>query len=121
MALSTITMQMLVAGFGACEIFGVEPGGWRYKMACLIPAPAVVGVIFWKYMGPWVAIPSSAICGSLMPIAYIGFFLLNNSKKYLGDNKPTGIKAIVWNIAMLIAITVSIASVCYYLYTIFSK
>ncbi|MHC4395546.1 MAG: divalent metal cation transporter [Planctomycetota bacterium] len=120
MALSTITMQMLVAGFAACEIFGAEPGGWRYKLACLIPAPAVVGVIFWKYMGPWVAIPSSAICGSLMPIAYVGFFILNNSKKYLGEDKPGGKKAIVWNIAMLIAILVSITSVCYYLYSIFS-
>ena len=120
MALSTITMQMLVAGFATCEIFGVEPGGWKYKLACLIPAPAVVGVIFWKYMGPWVAIPSSAICGSLMPIAYVGFFILNNSKKYLREDKPHGTKAIVWNIAMLIAIIVSITSVCYYLYSIFS-
>jgi len=120
MALSTITMQMLVAGFAACEIFGVEPGGWRYRLACLIPAPAVIGVIFWKYMGPWVAIPSSAICGSLMPIAYVGFFILNNSKKYLGDDKPRGAKALIWNIAMLLAIAVSLTSVCYYLYSVFS-
>lgn len=121
MALSTITMQMLVAGFGVCEILGIEPEGWRYRLACLIPAPAIVGVIFWKYMGAWVAIPSSAICGLLMPIAYVGFFILNNSEKYLGEDKPRGTKAVVWNIAMLVAIIVSVTSVCYYLYSILSK
>jgi len=117
MALSTITLHMIVCGFAVCELFGVEPGGWRYKLACLIPAPAVVGVIVWKYVGAWIAVPTSAICGLMLPIAYIGFFVLNNSQKYLKDDKPRGRKAIIWNIAMLIAIIVSLGSVGYYLYS----
>ena len=117
MTLSTITVHMLMCGFAVCEMFGVEPGGWRYRLACLIPAPAVLGVVFWKYMGPWVALPASAICGLLLPFAYIIFFILNNSKKYLGADKPTGMKAIFWNTGMLIAIIISITSACYYLYT----
>ena len=115
MALSSITMHMLICGFAACEVFGVEPGGWRYRLACLLPAPAVAGVVLWKYLGPWVAIPTSAICGLMLPIAFIAFFILNNSKKYLGKDKPRGIKAVVWNIAMLISIGVTIASIIYYL------
>jgi len=116
MTLSTITVHMLMCGFAVCEMFGVEPGGWRYRLACLLPAPAVSGVIFWKYMGSWIAVPASAICGLLLPFAYIIFFILNNSKKYLGTDKPVGTKAILWNIAMLIAIIVSITSAGYYLY-----
>ena len=119
MAMNAITLHMLVSGFAACELFGIEPGGWRYRLACLIPAPGVLGVILWKYMGPWIAIPTSAVCGLMLPIAYVGFFILNNSKKYLKQDKPSGTKAIVWNIAMLIAIVVSVASVCYYLYVQF--
>jgi len=115
MALSSITMHMLICGFAACEVFGVEPGGWHYRLACLIPAPAVVGVVLWNYIGPWIAIPTSAICGLMLPIAFIAFFILNNSKKYLGENKPTGIKALVWNIAMIISIGVTIISIVYYL------
>lgn len=115
MALSSITMHMLICGFAACEVFGVEPGGWRYRLACLLPAPAVAGVVLWKYLGPWIAIPASAICGLMLPIAFIAFFILNNSKKYLGKDKPRGIKALVWNIAMLISIGVTIASIIYYL------
>ena len=115
MALSSITMHMLISGFAVCEIFGIEPGGWRYRLACLLPAPAAAGVVLWKYLGSWVAIPTSAICGLMLPIAFIAFFILNNSKRYLGENKPTGVKALVWNIAMLISIGATVASIVYYL------
>ncbi|MHC4062047.1 MAG: divalent metal cation transporter [Planctomycetota bacterium] len=117
MTLSTITVHMLMSGFAVCEMFGIEPGGWRYRLACLLPAPAATGVIFWKHMGPWVAVPASAICGLFLPFTYIIFFILNNSKRYLGPDKPTGTKALLWNIAMLIAIIVSTVSACYYIYS----
>ncbi len=119
--LSSITLQMLMAGFGACEIFKWEPGGRAYKLACLIPAPAMLGVVLWKYMGTWIAVPTSAICGVMLPIAYIGFFLLNNNKKYLGDATPRGGKAFIWNLGMLIAIAASVGSASYYIYSHFIK
>jgi Mn2+/Fe2+ NRAMP family transporter len=115
MAFNAIIMHMLVSGFAVCEVFGVEPGGWKYKLACLVPAPGLLGVILWKYLGTWIAIPTSAICLLLLPIAYIGFFLLNNSKRYLGLNKPTGPKAFAWNTAMVVSILVIIVSGLYYL------
>jgi Mn2+/Fe2+ NRAMP family transporter len=118
MALSSITMHMLICGFAVCEVFGVEPGGWRYRLACLIPAPGVVGVVLWGYIGPWIAIPASAICGLMLPIAFIAFFILNNSKRYLGRDKPTGTKALIWNIAMLISIGATVASIVYFLPTL---
>ncbi|MHC4434785.1 MAG: divalent metal cation transporter, partial [Planctomycetota bacterium] len=102
-------------GFAACEIFGVEPGGWRYRLACLIPAPGVAGVVLWEYFRTWIAIPTSAICGLMLPIAFIAFFILNNSKRYLGEHKPTGTKALVWNIAMLVSISATMTSIIYYL------
>jgi Mn2+/Fe2+ NRAMP family transporter len=121
MALSSITMHMLICGFAACEVFGVEPGGWRYRLACLIPAPAMVGVVLWESMKTWIAIPTSAICGLMLPIAFIAFFILNNSKRYLGENKPTGVKALVWNIAMLISISATVASIVYYLVSLIRR
>ena len=117
MALSTITMHMLVSGFAFCEIFRKEPGGAAYRWACLIPAPGVLGVIVWKYMGPWIAVPTSAICGVLLPIAYIAFFILNNRKDYLGDDRPKGPAAWLWNAGMLAAIAATSASALYYLYS----
>ncbi len=117
MALSTVTVHMLMSGFAACELLGIEPGGWKYRLACLFPVPGFTGVILWKYMGPWVAVPASAVCGLLLPFAYVIFIVLNNKKAYLGDAKPTGTKALLWNLAMVAAVITSVVSAAYYLYS----
>jgi hypothetical protein len=116
MALTTLTVHMLLSGFAACELLGVEPGGWKYKLASLLPAPGVSGVILWKYMGPWIAIPTSAVCGILLPFAYVLFIILHNNKEYLGTAKPVGMKRLLWNLGMGLALATSIASVCYFVY-----
>lgn len=116
MALSTITLQMIVAGFALCEMFGIEPEGWRYRLACLLPAPAFIGVILWKHMGTWVALPAFTIGLVMLPIAYIGWFLLQNSSRFLGDARPRGRAALVWNGAMILALAVTLVSVGYTLY-----
>ncbi len=118
MALNAIVLHMLVSGFAVCEIFGIEPKGWKYKLATLIPAPGILGVILWSKIGTWIAIPTSAISLIMLPIAYIGFFLLNNSQKYLGADKPTGKLRFWWNTGMIIAILVTISSVVYFLVTV---
>jgi hypothetical protein len=117
MALSTLTVHMLMSGFAACELLGIEPGGWKYRLACLFPIPGFTGVILWKYMGPWIAVPTSAVCGLLLPFAYIVFILLNNKKAYLGAARPVGAKALLWNLAMIAALITSVASAAYYLYS----
>ncbi|UCE48386.1 MAG: hypothetical protein JSW47_22670 [Phycisphaerales bacterium] len=68
-------------------------------------------------MGTWVVVPTSAACGLLLPLAYVIFFVLNNSEKYIGCDKFTGRSAVIWNLGMLCALVASIASVCYYLYS----
>ena len=117
MVTSSITMQMLVAGFAICEMFKVEPGGRLYKWACLIPTPAFIGVITWARWGPKIAVVASAVCGLLLPIAYVGIFWLNNSKAFLKDDKPRGVRALAWNFLMLAAIAVVTTSALYYTFT----
>jgi hypothetical protein len=116
MAMTTLTVHMLLAGFAACELLGVEPGGWKYKLASLLPAPGMSGVILWKYMGPWIAIPTSAVCGILLPFAYALFIILHNKGAYLVTAKPAGLKRLLWNLGMGLALATSIASVCYFVY-----
>jgi len=60
MVMSTISMQMLVAGFAICEMFKIEPGGWTYRLGCLIPTPAFLGVLFWQKTSYWIAVPTAA-------------------------------------------------------------
>lgn len=118
MAMNAIILHMLVSGFAACEIFGVQPRSWKYRLATLIPVPGLLGVLFWSDIGTWIAIPTSAISLIMLPIAYIGFFLLNNSERYLGEDKPKGKVAFWWNTGMLLAILITVVSVGYYVVTV---
>jgi hypothetical protein len=42
----------------------------------------------------------------MMPLAYIGFFILQNKKSYLGDAVPKGKKGLIWNLLLALAILV---------------
>lgn len=113
MAVGSLVMHMLTCGFAASEMFGWPTNSLRYRLALLIPTPAVLGVFVWSTMGAYVVLPTSAICGVLLPIAYIGWLILNNRRDYLGSDMPTGRKRGLYNSAMLLCILTVVASVFY--------
>ncbi|MBM4032052.1 MAG: divalent metal cation transporter [Planctomycetes bacterium] len=106
MTLSSITLHMVVAAFIVCEALKVEPTGWRYRLASLIPVPGFFGAVFWGEVPLWLGVATSAICAILLPIAYVGFAVLHNRGRYLGADKPRGLRACLWNLAMAAAIIV---------------
>lgn len=113
MAVGSLVMHMLTCGFAASEMFGWPTNSLRYRLALLLPTPAVLGVFVWSTMGAYVVLPTSAICGVLLPIAYIGWLILNNRRDYLGDDMPRGRKRGLYNTAMLLCILTVVASVLY--------
>lgn len=105
MALSTIIILMLISGFTFCEILDKEPTGWPHRIGCFIAGIGVIGPFVWTGEAKfWLAVPTSTFGMMLLPIAYITFFLMMNSKKILGDDLPQGASKIKWNVLMLIAV-----------------
>ncbi|MDF1861587.1 MAG: divalent metal cation transporter [Verrucomicrobiales bacterium] len=105
MALSTIIILMLINGFCLCEALG-RPGDKKlHFLGSLIPG--LLGICFpliWTGESKAaLAVPTSVIGSSLLPIAYFIFLLMMNSKKLLGDAMPRGGKRVIWNVLMLIA------------------
>jgi Mn2+/Fe2+ NRAMP family transporter len=105
MALSTIIILMLINGFCLCEALG-RPGDRKlHFLGSLIPG--LLGICFpliWTGESKAaLAVPTSVIGSSLLPIAYFIFLLMMNSKKLLGDAMPRGGKRVIWNVLMLIA------------------
>jgi len=96
MALSTITLHMLCSAFVCSEIFGWKIGGWKYRAAALLPAVGVFGSVWWGKMAIWVAVPTNIVCGFFLPIAYLGFILLQRNRRYLGEDTPRGSKGAAW-------------------------
>ena len=103
MALSTITILMLISGFVICEIFGLPHSGWPFKLGCLAACTGVFGPFFWKEVGAYLAVPTSVFGFALLPIAYISFFLLFNQKSLLKEHLPSGLARFFWNVLLFVA------------------
>ena len=109
MALSSITMQMLCSGFACETMFGWKRGTPLYTVGTLLPGIGVLGAVFWSKIAMWIAVPTNIICGLLMPIAYVGFIILQRSKRYLGADRPEGAKGAAWIAGMALATAVLLA------------
>jgi hypothetical protein len=94
---------MVCCGFVATEVLGWKFGSGKYRLACLLPAPGILGAVLWKDIAIWVAVPTTLLCGFMLPIAYIGFIKLHRSKSYLGADKPEGSRATAWLGGMVIS------------------
>ncbi len=105
MALSSITLQMLTCGFVGVELFGLTVGTWKHRLATWLPVPGVLGCVYWTDIAVWVAVPTNIVCGIFLPAAYAGFCLLQRSRAYLGDDRPSGVFGAVW-LAAMVAITI---------------
>ncbi len=113
MAVGSLVMHMLCCGAAAGAMFNWPAHSLRYRLALLLPTPAVLGVFLWSTMGAYVILPTSAICGFLLPIAYIGWLFLNNNSDYLGADRPLGTRAMLYNAAMVLCIVTVLSSVAY--------
>lgn len=105
MAISTIIILMLMNGLAFQELLGRPGSKSAHFIGCAVSGLAgFVGPFIWTGQAKAAfAIPTSVIGGSLIPIAYYTFFLMMNSKKVLGENRPTGLSRIIWNTLMVIA------------------
>ncbi len=108
MAISTIIILMLINGFVVCEMLGLPSKGWVYRLGCVLPGiTGFLAPFLWKGEAKfWLAVPTSVFGFVLIPIAYITFALVLNSKSLLGEAMPKGGKRGVWNILMLIVVAV---------------
>ncbi len=106
MGMSSITMQMLCSGFACETMFGWKRGTVLHKVGTLLPAIGVLGAIYWQDIAMWVAVPTNIVCGLLLPLAYVGFIILQRSKRYLGAHRPEGAFGAAWVIGMMIATVV---------------
>jgi Mn2+/Fe2+ NRAMP family transporter len=100
MATGASTMLMLINGLCFCALLNVPAKGWPQRIGMMMPMVAILVPLFWKGAFMWLAIPTSVFCMTLLPFAYLSFFLLMNQKKYLGKDAPQGVKLALWNLLM---------------------
>ncbi len=106
MACGAISAHMICCGFTICEMFGLEYTPKRYRLFTLAPAIGILGVMIKSPI--WLPVLASAVAFTMLPIAYVSFFILNNKRSYMGDAVGKGWKRIVVNTILLIAVVMSL-------------
>lgn len=106
MACGAISAHMVCCGFTVCEMFGLEYTPKRYKIFTLVPAIGILGVMIKSPI--WLPVIASALAFTMLPIAYVSFFILNNKRSYMGDAVGKGWKRIAVNIVLLIAVIMAL-------------
>ena len=98
---------MLINGYAVAEVLGgYDKTALRTLGALLAAAAGMCWIWIWPggASKTWLIIVASTFGAILLPIAYFAFFMLMNSERLLGEQKPRGIKMVIWNVLMLIAV-----------------
>ena len=106
MALSTIIILMTINGHAVCEVLGKPHKGPVFLAGSLIAGIGVLGPFVWSDAAFWLAVPTSILGFTLIPVAYLSFFLLINNRKILGNQRPTGSVRFIWNLGLLVALAI---------------
>ena len=104
MCFTTLVVEMLICGFVLSEMFHFEMHGRAYKTSTMLANIGIIGAFY--QMPFWLPVLVSSFNLLMMPVAYLCFFLLQNSKSYLGAEVSRGLKGSVWNVALVLAILV---------------
>ncbi|MCS7238561.1 MAG: divalent metal cation transporter [Thermoguttaceae bacterium] len=107
MCCGAISAHMVVCGFTMCEMLRLEYTPARYRLFTLTPAIGILGVVFNINRVIWFPIVASAIAFTMLPIAYLMFFILNNSRRYIGDAVGRGVRRWIFNAILLVALAMA--------------
>ena len=117
MCFTTLVVEMLICGFVLSEMFHFELHVRAYKASTMLANIGIVGAFY--QMPFWLPVIVSSFNLLMMPVAYVCFFLLQNSKGYLGAEVNRGLKGSVWNVVLATAILVVAAGAAVKVLSIF--
>lgn len=110
MTLTAISAHMLVCGFTVCEMLGLKLTKKRFRLFALTPCIGVLGVVFSTPF--WVPVVASAICLTMLPIAYFIFLVMNNRRSYIGEAVGKGPVRWLVNAILLVALCFTCLATC---------
>ncbi|MCA9195216.1 MAG: divalent metal cation transporter [Planctomycetales bacterium] len=103
MGFSTIIILMLINGYVFRELAPESMRDVAHIVGCIV---AGVSGVIWPYVWAkpdqqvWLGIVASTFGAMLLPVAYITFLFMMNSRRLMGEEKPTGIVMAIWNVLM---------------------
>ena len=87
-----------------------EPNGSPNHSIATNPQHTMCSVIVLSAIAIYLSVPTTILCGTMLPIAYVGFLLLQRSKAYLGADRQQGVGGLVATGGLLVAMLVIVVS-----------
>ncbi|WP_338065624.1 divalent metal cation transporter [Bremerella cremea] len=118
MGFSTIVILMMINGYAFTEMANVKPNGAVHIVGCALAGLSGASwfVVWQGSAQTWLSILVSSFAIMFLPIAYVTFFMMMNSKRILGKDKPTGVSWLIWNLLMIVSVIGAIAAASVALY-----
>ncbi len=103
MAISTMLIHMMINGYALSEAFGHYGSRKWFLIGATIPAlSGLFSPFIWAgSVKAAIVVPASVIATMFLPIAYLIFILLMNSKKAMNDQMVR--RRLLWNVLMIFA------------------
>jgi hypothetical protein len=104
---------MLINSYALCEALNVPQNSQpTFTVGCLMAGMAgAAWPVFWTGESKlWLAILASSFGMMLLPIAYITFMMMMNSRSLLKEDKPMGLSLWLWNLLMGLSVLGAIAA-----------
>ena len=110
MACGAISAHMVVCGFTLPEMFGWKYTKWTFRLSALLPTIGVFGVV--TQLPFWFPIFASAICFTMLPIAYLIVLIMSNKRSYVGEAVGSGPWHWVFNCILVLALLLTTIGSC---------
>ena len=106
MTCGAISAHMVVCGFTVCEMFGLEYTVKRYRLFTLVPVVGLLGVVTSTPL--WLPVVASAMALTMLPIAYVSFWILYNRRSCGGQPFWADWKRLGFNLVLAVAVILSV-------------
>jgi Mn2+/Fe2+ NRAMP family transporter len=106
MTCGAISTHMVVCGFTICEMLGLDYTKTRFRLFAMTPSIGVLGVVF--QLPFWFPVAASALCLTMLPIAYLIFIVLSNKRSFIGNAVGKGLSRELFNIGLSLALLLAI-------------
>jgi Mn2+/Fe2+ NRAMP family transporter len=108
MGLSTAIVIMIINGFVVCEMLGRPGNRWIFRLGAMLPCiGAMLGPFFWRQASFYLVVPVSVLGMMLLPIAYLTFMVMMNTRSLLREHMPRGGARLAWNLLMAVAVALA--------------
>lgn len=106
MSCGAISVHMACCGFTFCEMLGLEHTPTRFRLFALVPSVGIFGVV--TNLPFWFPVAASAVCLTMLPVAYIIIIVLNNRRSYIGSAVGKGWSRFFFNAALILTLIVTL-------------